>query len=559
MWRAACTALHCRYPVGPAVAHMTDDTPESSPATAREVAPGGEEPPDGPGLRAPLPAPPHPASSAQGAQPDSADSLGHLPAAIVLAAGKGTRMRSTRHKVLHTLAGKSMLWHVLAALREGGIPASYTTIVVGDSAAAVIASVEAASGQGTYHFAMQHEQRGTGHATLQAQPYVPSGASVVLIAYGDTPLLRAETVRALLAHHHQAQAAITLTTGVLDEPYGYGRIVRDSGGRLCEIVEERDATPAQRAIREVNSGFCCVDGAWLWQALPHVPPAPNGEFYLTSLAGMAVAAGKPVATLQLPDVLETVGVNTRAQLAEAEASLRQRINRGLMDSGVTLQDPATTYIEAGVEIGADTVVYANTHLRGKTAIGRDCVIGPNAIVQDSRIGDGCRIVASVLDQATLANAVTAGPFAHLRPGTVLAQGVEIGTGSEIKASRLGPDTRMHHFGYLGDATVGEQVNIGAGTITCNYDGTQKHATVIEDGAFVGSGTLLVAPVRVGAGALTAAGAVVTRDVAPGDRVAGVPARPMARRAVLPDGRGEESALATAAAGQLPGYQVGKGR
>jgi len=255
-----------------------------------------------------------------------------------------------------------------------------------------------------------------------------------------------------------------------------------------------------------------------------VTPAPNGEIYLTALARRAVADGAPVATLELGDVGETVGVNTRAQLADAEATLRRRTNQALLAAGVTLQDPRTTYVDAGVCVGRDTIILANTHLAGQTQIGEECAIGPNAIIRDSVIGHYCRVVASVLDGATLADEVTVGPFAHLRPGTRCGRASRVGTGSEINRSFLGPGSSMQHFGYLGDATVGEHVNVGAGAITCNYDGERKHATQVGDGAFIGSGTLLVAPVTVGAAALTGAGAVVTRDVPAHALVTGVPAR-----------------------------------
>ncbi len=446
------------------------------------------------------------------------------PVAIVLAAGKGTRMQSRRHKVLHPLAGKPMIWHVLRALQDAGLPPERTVVVVGESAPEVCAAIEDGFGAGRYAFAAQAPLLGTGHAVLQARPYVPAEAGTVLVAYGDTPLLRPATVRRLLEQHGEAAAQVTLVTGSLPDPSGYGRIIRDARGGVQAVVEEREATPEQLAVCEVNSGFCAFDPQWLWSWLPLVQPAPNGEIYLTALASLAAAEGATIATIQLDDIVEVLGVNTRAQLAEAEATLRQRQARRLLEAGVTLQDPATTYVDVEVEVGADTVILANTHLQGATTIGAACEIGPNAIIRNSRLADRCRVVASVLDGAVLDEGVTVGPFAHLRPGTRCGRAVEVGTGSEIKASSLGAGSRMHHFGYLGDAVVGEQVNIGAGTVTCNYDGTRKHQTHVGDRAFIGSDTLLVAPVRVGAGALTGAGAVVLHDVPDGAKVAGVPAR-----------------------------------
>jgi bifunctional UDP-N-acetylglucosamine pyrophosphorylase/glucosamine-1-phosphate N-acetyltransferase len=428
-----------------------------------------------------------------------------------------------------------MIWHVLAALRGAGVTPARTVIVVGESDDEVREAVERAW-PGAYRFVAQREQLGTGHATLQAEPAIPGDAACVLVAYGDTPLLRPDTVSGLARHHMAAGTCMTLATGSLDDPAGYGRVVRANGG-VVRIVEERDASDAERGLREVNSGFCAFDARWLWRHLPEVTPAASGEIYLTALAAVAAATGG-VATYLLDDIIETVGVNTRAQLAEAAAALRRRINRALLDAGVTLEDPSTTYVDAGVRVGRDTIVLANSHLEGATVIGAECEVGPNTIIRDSTVADGCRIVASVLDGATLEPEVTVGPFAHLRPGTHCGRAVYVGTGSEIKASSLGEGSRMHHFGYLGDATVGRNVNIGAGSVTCNFDGRQKHGTRIDDHAFIGSGTLLVAPVTIGEASLTGAGAVVTRDVDAETKVVGVPARPIGKRG----GRSAEAAL-----------------
>ncbi len=450
-------------------------------------------------------------------------------AAVVLAGGKGTRMKSQHHKVLHAVAGKPMLWHVLVALRAAGISVERTVVVVGDGAAEVQAAVEGLFGAGVYRFALQERQLGTGHATLQAQGAVPGDAPTVIVAYGDTPLLRPETIRGLLAQHQAAGAQVTLATGHLDDPRGYGRVIRahgapPHGGEVQAIVEERDASANERGLREINSGFCAFSGPWLWSRLPRVRPAPNGEIYLTALPALALAEGTGAATLVLDDVFEAVGINTRVQLAEAEAILRRRITHRLMDGGVTLQDPATCYVDAGVEVGMDSVILANTHVSGSTTVGRDCLLGPNAIIRNSTIDDRSRVTASMLDGAVLATDVSVGPFAHLRPGTRCGRGSSVGTGSELNRSVLGPGSKMQHFGYLGDATVGAGANLGAGMITCNFDGQDKHPTGVGEGAFVGSGTLLVAPVTVGREALTGAGAVVTRDVPDGAKVVGVPAR-----------------------------------
>jgi bifunctional UDP-N-acetylglucosamine pyrophosphorylase/glucosamine-1-phosphate N-acetyltransferase len=438
-------------------------------------------------------------------------------------------MRSAQPKVLHRLAGQPMLWYVLTALRGADIPAERTTIVIGDGAGAVRAEVERHFPGAGYTFALQERQLGTGHAVLQARSLAAGDVPHVVVAYGDTPLLQAATVAALLDAHARGGRPVTLATGQRVDPEDLGRIVRGPDGQVQAIVEFRDATDQQRALREVNSGFCAFEQPWLWEHLPRVAPARNGEIYLTGLAGMAVEAGSGVSTLALAEIDEAIGVNTRAQLAGAEATLRGRLCQSLMLAGVTLQDPATTYVDAGVEVGGDTVILANTHLAGATRIGEACEIGPNSIIRDSAIGDRCRVLASALIGATLEDDVTVGPYAHLRPGTRCGRGAEVGTGSEIKGSTLGPGSKMHHFGYLGDAMVGQGVNVGAGTVTCNYDGEAKHATAIGDGSFLGRGTLLVAPVRVGAHALTGAGAVVLDDVAEGAKVAGVPARPIGVR------------------------------
>lgn len=335
--------------------------------------------------------------------------------AIVLAAGSGTRMRSSLHKVLHPVVGRTMLWHVLEAVRGAGVLPAATVIVVGDRAEQVVASVDKDREGAGYAFAEQAERLGTGHATLAARPQVKGTPSTVVVAYGDTPLLQASTVERLLRTHHETRALVTLVTGVLDDPSGYGRIVRDpETGFVTGIVEHRDATPEQRAIREINSGFCAFDATWMWANLPLVPPAPNGEIYLTSLAELASREDpRRVATTVLEDVFETVGVNTRLQLAEAEARLRRRLVLAMIDGGVTCEDPSSVYLEPGIEVGEETVIRANTHLRGKTRIGRGCVVGPNSILTDATIGDGANVVASVIDGVSVEPGLRIGPFSNL--------------------------------------------------------------------------------------------------------------------------------------------------
>lgn len=440
--------------------------------------------------------------------------------AIVLAAGGSTRFKSERSKVLHLLAGRPMIRHVLEALEAAGCPHP-PVIVIGPAAAAVPEVV----GPGP-RFAIQPEPRGTGDAVRWAEPLLRGEASQVLITYADLPLVRPETYRRLIEAHQARGATLTLLTACMADPTGYGRVVRDATGKVQRIVEEAEAGPTERGINEVNVGVYVVEASWLWPALRRLGPSPvKGEIYLTDLVALAAADGRPVEAVPLADPEEALGINTRVQLAEAERILRRRINTHWMLEGVTLLDPERVYIGADVIIGPDTVIYPDTYLEGKTRIGRRCRIGPNATVRDSTIGEDCVIEASVVEGAVLANRVHVGPFAHLRPGTRLAEDVHVGNFAEIKNSTVGPRTRMHHFGYLGDATVGADVNIGAGTVTCNYDGVRKHPTIIEDEAFIGSDTMLVAPVRVGRRAKTGAGSVVTRDVPPETLVYGVPARP----------------------------------
>jgi bifunctional UDP-N-acetylglucosamine pyrophosphorylase / glucosamine-1-phosphate N-acetyltransferase len=312
---------------------------------------------------------------------------------------------------------------------------------------------------------------------------------------------------------------------ISDNPRGFGRIVRDADGSVRAIVEEAQATPEQLALRELNVGVYCFKASWLWDALHRIQISPKGEYYLTDLVGIAVSAGLTVQAIPATDPTEMIGINTRVHLAEAALALQRRINQNWMLAGVTLVDSATTYIEPGVTIGRDTVIWPNTHLQGQTVVGEECVLGPNSILRDTQVGHRCEVFASVLEQAVLEDDVNLGPFVHLRKGAHLAQGVHMGNFGEVKNSYLGPGTKMGHFSYIGDAQIGEGVNIGAGTITCNFtmEG-KKNRTEIGARAFIGSDTMLVAPVKVGEGAATGSGAVVTKDVPPHTLVVGVPAR-----------------------------------
>lgn len=439
-------------------------------------------------------------------------------AVVILAAGEGTRMKSNLPKVLHSLAGRSLVAHSLETARE--LTDRPPVLIVGHGAQAV---KEAVDGEVTY--VHQAEQLGTGHAVLQTRDELRGKADLVLVTYADMPLLTAGTLGRLVERQRENSGPITMLALVREDPHGFGRVVRDESGVVAGIVEEAVATPEQLAIRELNAGVYCFDADWLWDHVGDISLSlPKEEYYLTDLIGMAVKEGLKVEAVMTDDPAEALGINTRVRLAEAERVLRRRINERWMMDGVTMVDPATTYIEPGVTIGADTTIWPNTHLRGETIVGENCSIGPNTIIEDCRIGDHCQVLASVLEQAVMEDRSDIGPFGHLRRGARLCEGAHVGNFGELKESTLGPGAKMGHFSYLGDAEVGAGANIGAGTITCNYDGERKYRTVIEEGAFVGSDTMLVAPVRVGKGAKTGAGAVVTHDVPDGALAYGVPAR-----------------------------------
>ncbi len=436
--------------------------------------------------------------------------------AVVLAAGQGTRFKSAQPKVLHPLGGRPLVAHALAAAEA--VTGRPPVLVVGHAGQAVRAALG-----GAYTYVTQAEQLGTGHAVAQAAGAVRGQADHVLVTYADMPLVRVETLRALAEAQAGNPGPLSLVSIHSARLTDFGRIVRDEHGQVQGIIEAHHATPAQQALTEVNVGAYCIRADWLWEALPRLPLSAKGEYYLTDLVALAAEAG-PVRTVLAADESETIGVNTRVQLAEAEAALRRRINAAWMLAGVTLADPATTYIEAEARLGADTVVLPNTHIAGASVIGAGCVIGPNTLVRASQIGNGCRVECSVVEGATLADEVSVGPFAHLRQGARLERGVHMGNFGEVKNATLGPGVKMGHFSYVGDATFGPEVNIGAGTITCNFDGVRKNHTTVEAGAFIGSDTLLVAPVTVGEGARTGAGAVVTKNVPAHTLAVGQPAR-----------------------------------
>ncbi|GCF10873.1 bifunctional protein GlmU [Dictyobacter arantiisoli] len=443
-------------------------------------------------------------------------------------------MRSTLSKLLHPLAGQPLLAHVLKSVEtipstaafaslRASLTASRPIVVLGHKAEQVL---EAFGDRCLY--ARQEEQLGTGHAVLAAQDAVDALdplPETVLVCYGDTPLVRSEILAQVLAEHSARQATITFLTATADTSSDYGRVVRDSHGQVREIVEVKRATPEQLSITEVNSGVYCFDRAWLWKSLTALPRNAAGEYYLTDLIAVAGAQERAIATVQ-GSFDESLGVNNRVQLAEAEQIMRRRILEQHMYAGVTIIDPATTYIDSDVQIASDTVLLPNTIITGKTTIGSWCRIGPGTTIDQSTIGDRCVIRNSALEETVLEDEVSMGPFSHCRPGAHLARGVRMGNFGEIKNSYVGEGSDVHHFSYLGDATVGDHVNIGAGTITSNYNGLtkQKYRTTIGSGAFIGCDSVLIPPVTIGDHAMTGASSLVNKDIPAHTLAYGVPAR-----------------------------------
>lgn len=427
--------------------------------------------------------------------------------AIILAAGEGKRMKSSWPKVVHRVSGWPMLAHVLKACASADI--DKTILVLGHGVQAVSRAIDLKG----IHVVIQEEQLGTAHAVKTAMPEIEGDQGVVVVLCGDMPLIREESLGALLAKHEHDGLAATILTAMLDEPSGYGRIIRDEDNEVIGIVEERDADGAKRAVKEVNTGAYCFDFNALTQALEMVSPDNDQkEHYLTDAIGILHRDGKKVGAQICIDPNEAIGINSRKQLAEANRIMQTRINDRLMDEGVTIVDPMTTYIDRGVAIGPDTVIMPGTHIEGETTIGAECTIGPSVRIIDSDIADHVTIGYSVVRGVKIASDVAIGPFCSLRPGTVMDSGSKAGSFVEIKKSFVGRGSKVPHLSYIGDATLGIDVNIGAGSITCNYDGFNKHATEIGDGVFLGSDTMLVAPVKIGKGAITGAGSVISKDV-----------------------------------------------
>jgi bifunctional UDP-N-acetylglucosamine pyrophosphorylase/glucosamine-1-phosphate N-acetyltransferase len=435
-------------------------------------------------------------------------------------------MRSRLPKVLHPLAGRPMLEHVLASLSAAGIDEQ--VVVTGHDADQVEASLD-----GRVIIARQEQQKGTADAVRVGLARVTQGATQVVVAMGDAPLVPTAVFEELVRAQAADDACIALLASRPPDPSGYGRIVRDADGSVRQIVEEQDASAATRGLDEVNAGTYCFDAGWLRAAIADVPASSSGEHYLTDLVAMAVAAGRRVVVVSASRPELAIGINDRVGLADAERVLRGEIATRHMRNGVTIVDPTNTFIDVDVEIGEDARIEPWTVLSGTTSIGRDAVIGPQAQVIGSRIGARSVVWASVVESSTVGEDVEIGPYSHLRPGCEIGDRCRIGNFAELKKARVGAGTQIHHASYIGDADLGEGVNIGAGAITANYDGNAKHRTTIGDGAFIGVDTLLRAPVNIGPGARTGAGAVVTRDVPAGETVVGMPARRIGTRRRIP--------------------------
>jgi bifunctional UDP-N-acetylglucosamine pyrophosphorylase/glucosamine-1-phosphate N-acetyltransferase len=441
-------------------------------------------------------------------------------AVIVMAAGLGKRMHSKHAKVLQPVAGRAM---VLYSLELGSrVAGDRIVVVVGhqaDRVGQVIKEASAGNGHTPVSIVEQRDLLGTGHAVLQTRPLFTGSSRAMpkqfLILNGDTPLLQEATIRQMLLVHQEEQAAVTILTVNLDDASGYGRVVRQSSGdRVFRIVEDRDADATEKSIREINVGTYIVDGNFLFAALEKLQPTnAQGEYYLTDIVQAAVEQGRPVAAVRLDDPNEGLGVNTPRQLAEAEQTIRRRIRYRWLDAGVRMIDPASTWIDAGVTIGKDTVLYPNVMLEGHTVIGEDCIVRSGTRITDCTVGNGVEILNHcIFRESHIEDGSTLGPFTHLRPHVTVRKGAKIGNFVEAKKTDLGEGSKANHLSYLGDATIGKGVNIGAGTITCNYDGVRKAETVIGDGVFIGSDTQLIAPVTVGAGSVIAAGTTVTENV-----------------------------------------------
>lgn len=432
--------------------------------------------------------------------------------AVVLAAGQGTRMKSKLYKVLHPVCGKPMVEHVVDEALK--LSLSKLVTIVGHGAEEVKKQLGDKS-----EYALQAEQLGTAHAVKQAQPFLVDEKGVTIVICGDTPLLTAETMEQMLKEHTQREAKATILTAVAEDPTGYGRIIRSENGAVQKIVEHKDASEEERLVTEINTGTYCFDNEALFRAIDQVSnDNAQGEYYLPDVIEILKNEGETVAAYQTGNFQETLGVNDRVALSQAEQFMKERINKRHMQNGVTLIDPMNTYISPDAVIGSDTVIYPGTVIKGEVQIGEDTIIGPHTEIMNSAIGSRTVIKQSVVNHSKVGNDVNIGPFAHIRPDSVIGNEVKIGNFVEIKKTQFGDRSKASHLSYVGDAEVGTDVNLGCGSITVNYDGKNKYLTKIEDGAFIGCNSNLVAPVTVGEGAYVAAGSTVTEDV-PGKALA----------------------------------------
>lgn len=438
--------------------------------------------------------------------------------AVILAAGKSKRMKTRTPKIIHPIMGKPMIDYVLEAIDGAGIEEKI--LVIGHGREKIKDYL-----QDRVKYAVQEKQLGTGHAVIQAMELLEGFSGDVLILCGDMPLLKKETLSDFISKHREGQFKISLLTAKMDNPGSLGRVVRDRDGNLLEIVEAADATPEQLSIREVNTGTYLFKASYLREILPALGrPNVQNEIYLTDAIEISRERSFKIGSATCADFRESLGVNNRANLAEASAVVRERINHKLMLGGVTIFDPLNTYIEAEVEISNDTTILPGCMITGKTRIGSDCIIGPNTRIENSVVGNGAIIRESVILESEVGEETVVGPFAHMRPGSKTGRNVKIGNFVETKKSSIGDNSKIPHLSYVGDSQVGRRVNVGAGTITCNYDGVRKHPTTIKDDAFIGSNSCLVAPVTVGEGAASGAGSVVTKDIPDYKLAVGMPAR-----------------------------------
>lgn len=433
----------------------------------------------------------------------------HHKYAVVLAAGQGTRMKSKLYKVLHPVCGKPMVQHIVDRLKS--LVMDEIVVIVGHGADKVKEQLGS-----SIHYAFQEKQLGTAHAVMMSSELLKDKQGTTVVITGDTPLIKQETLQQLMAHHAATQAAATVLTTVLPDATGYGRIVRNEQAHVERIVEHKDTNEAERQIKEISTGIFCFDNQKLFAALQQVNnDNSQGEYYLPDVIGILKKQNQIISAYLTEDAEDGMGVNDRVQLAQAEQIMRRRINEGHMRNGVSIIDPSTTYIEADVIIGADTIIQPGSFLRGKTVIGEDCIIGPNADLSDTHLESGVAVQYSVISDSIIRKEASVGPFAYIRPGSEVGEHVKVGDFVELKNTRLGNHSKVSHLSYLGDAEVGENVNVGCGTVTVNYDGVKKYKTVIGDHSFIGCNANLVAPVNVGQGSYVAAGSTVTQDVPDG--------------------------------------------